>query len=111
MNLTLSPVRRDETLTVSRAGDVLTINGENFDFSGVPDGATLPRDAIASDWIAGDVTREGGVLTVPLILPHGAVPADRAEDMAATMFPEPITLTGDGPVDLPAHSLPTEEDT
>ncbi len=42
MHITLSPMRRDGTLTLHRAGDVLTINGA-FDFSGIGDGATLPR--------------------------------------------------------------------
>lgn len=102
MHLTLIPQRRDETLTLSRNGDTLTINDEAFDFSDLPDGATLPRDVISSDWIAGDVSRSGGMLTVPLVLPHGASAPD------ATLFPVPITLTGDGPVVLPLHSSPEE---
>lgn len=97
MKLVFSPQRRDDTLTLSRSGDVLTIDGEAFDFANVPEGATLPRGAIASPWIAGDVSREGGQLTVPVILPHGAGAPE------ATRFPAPVTLTADGPVSLPAH--------
>lgn len=102
MQITLSPMRRDERLTLHREGDVLTLNGEPFDLSGVPEGATLPRKAIDSDWIAGDVERVSGALNVPLILPHGAhAPQD-------TLFPAPITIDGDGAVALPPHTLSDE---
>lgn len=96
MILHFSPIRMDDTLTVTRAGDVLTLNGEALDFGPLPPGGTLPRDVIASPWIAGDVTRDAnGVLTVPLLLPHGP---DAPE---AVRFPEPLVVGGDGPVGLP----------
>ena len=95
MILTFSPVRMDQTLTASVAGDVLTLNGEALDFGPLMAGDRLPRAAIGSAWIGGDVTRDpGGVLTVPLILPHGT---DADEE---TRFPAPITAAG-GPVSLP----------
>ena len=97
MQITLTPQRRDDTLTLTRSGDVLTINGEAFDFTAIPEGGTLPRDAVACDWLAGDVTRAGGVLHLTLILPHGA------DAPLETRFPAPITLTGDGPVALPPY--------
>ena len=50
---------------------------------------------IACDWIAGDVTRQGGVLNIPVILPHGAGAAQ------SVLFPAPLVLSGDGPVALP----------
>ncbi|WP_422031928.1 hypothetical protein [Roseovarius sp.] len=103
MKLTFSPIRADGALTLARSGDTLTINDEPFDFAPVPPGATLPRAAIASPWIAGDVTRDAaGILTVPLILPHGAGAAQDAR------FPAPLTLTADGPVPLPPHATGTE---
>jgi len=95
MKLIFSPQRRDDALTLSKAGDVLTINGVAFDFSAVPDGATLPADAIDCPWIAGDVKRIDGDLQIPIILPHGANPA---KDVA---FPDPLTITSDGAVALP----------
>lgn len=100
MKIVFSPQRRDDALSLSVAGDVLAINGNALDFSGVPDGATLPRAAVTSDWIAGDVERVGGVLQVPVILPHGDNPSH------ALAFPEPITTTSDGPV-----TLPTDQET
>ena len=97
MQITLTPQRRDDRLTLARSGDVLILNGEAFDFAAIPEGGTLPRDAVACDWLAGDVTRQGGQLHLTLILPHGA---DAPE---ATLFPAALTLTGDGPVALPAY--------
>lgn len=98
MHITLSPSRRDDRLTISKSGDTLTINGEAFDLSAIPDGATLPRDAVACEWLASDIERIDGVLRLTLILPHGA----RAPH--ETRFPEPIDAT-DGPIGLPAYEV------
>lgn len=97
MKLTFSPVRMDSPLEAHVQGDVLILNGEAMDFGPLPAGATLPRAAINSPWIAGDVTRdENGLLTVPLFLPHGAnAPPE-------TLFPQPIEAQ-DGPVALPPY--------
>ena len=76
MQITLSPARRDTPLTLSRTGDALTINGEVFDFTPLPDGATLPREAIASDWFAGPVERVDGTLHLTLV-PWCAAPRSR----------------------------------
>ena len=57
MQITFSPMRADMPLVLHRAGDLLTINGDVFDFSVIPEGATLPRDAIECAYIASDVTR------------------------------------------------------
>lgn len=93
--LTLSPQRRDDMLLVAIAGDVLAINGQPFDFTPLTEGATLPRASIDCHWIAGDVQRIDGVLQVPLLLP---IAADASN---AARFPQPITVTQDGPVELP----------
>lgn len=97
MRISLSPQRRDDTMTLSKAGDVLTINGEVFDFSSIPDGATLPAEAIACDFIAGPVERIDGDLHVSLILPHGPEPDE------AVAFPADIVNPADGPVALPGQ--------
>ncbi|KAA0913273.1 hypothetical protein FLO80_13380 [Aquicoccus porphyridii] len=99
MKLTFSPMRRDDRLMLCKTGDTLTINGEAFDFSGIPEGATLPRDAVACEWLVSDIERVSGDLHLTLILPHGADASQGA------LFPVPITVTGDGPIDLPAHSV------
>jgi hypothetical protein len=95
MKINLSPMRRDDTLEVSRTGSVLTINGEAFDFSQMADGDTLPAAAISSPWFAGQVDNTGGELELTLILP---LPANYSQEQA---FPEPLLITADGPVALP----------
>ena len=95
MNITLSPQLRNDPLEVSICGDALTLNGVELDFSQLPEGATLPRSAIDCPWVAGDVQRIDGVLQVSLLLP---IAADASN---AARFPQPITVTQDGPVELP----------
>jgi hypothetical protein len=103
MHINLSPVRMDENLTVSLDGAVLTLNGVAFDFTQLPEGATLPADAIDSDWITGPVERINGELHLTLRLPHGPNPSQ------AVAFPEPIHATEDGPIALPFDPLPEPE--
>lgn len=103
MQLAFRPQRRDDRLELSVSGDVLTVNGEAFDFAGIPEGATLPRDAVACDWLAGPVERQGGEIWLTLILPHGA------KAPSETLAPSPVTVT-DGPVPLPPYEIePIEE--
>lgn len=99
MHITPSPVRLDETLTVSSAGDVLSLNGVELDFGPLPEGATLPAEAINSEWIVGPVTRVNGELHLTLRLPHGPNPSQ------AVAFPEPIHATNDGPILLPTDEV------
>jgi hypothetical protein len=96
MRIDLSPMRRDDVLIVSKAGDVLTINGAAIDFSGLPDGATVPNGAVLSDWIVGEVSRVAGDLELTLILPHRPAPSQ------AVAFPAPILDPVDGVIVLPA---------
>jgi hypothetical protein len=103
MRITFSPTRRDDRLVLIKSGDVLTINGEAFDFSALPEGNTLPRDAVACEWLAGDVERIEGVIHLALILPHGAQAPQQ------TRFPVPI-IAGDGPVALPPYDADPQED-
>jgi hypothetical protein len=99
MHITMSPVRLDDNLTAFLAGDVLNINGEDFDFGLLPEGATLPAEAIGSLWIVGPVTRVNGELRLTLRLPHGPNPSP------AVAFPEPIHMTADGPIPLPTDEV------
>ena len=100
MRISFSPMRRDGALTVSKAADKLTVNGKVLDFTSLPDGATLPAEAISSEWIAGPVERIDGELHVTLILPHGPSPS------AAVAFPEPITVTANGAIAVPHDPEP-----
>jgi len=79
-------------------GDVLIVNGEVFDFTPLPDHATLPRDAVDCTWLVSDVTRRNGVLHLAMILPHGADAPDEGR------FAKPVSLADNGPVALPAFN-------
>lgn len=103
MIISFSPVRMDAALNIARKGDVLTINGSAYDFGPLPEGGRLPREAVDCPWLASDVTREGGILRLTLILPHGAYAPPQ------TLFPAPVTMTGDGPVPVPPQGAQMED--
>lgn len=71
MLIKLSPIRSDKTLTIEKTGDILTVNGESFDFSPIPEGGLLPQDAVTSDVILSDVERIDGEITLTARLPIG----------------------------------------
>jgi hypothetical protein len=104
MIINLTPMRRDDRPEVHRAGDVLTVDGVAYDFGPLPEGAVLPRSAVACDWLASDVTRAGGVIRLTLLLPYSHPDAP-----AAVRFPKPITLMDDGPVALPSWTEESAE--
>ena len=95
MIICLSPQRRDDTLTVSKSGDVLVVNGETFDFSKVGEGDTLPLAAIKSMWFSGDVSRTDGELSLTLLFPN---PWNYSPEQA---FPVPLKEVPDGAIALP----------
>ncbi|WP_018208546.1 hypothetical protein [Sinorhizobium medicae] len=96
MQIKFSPQRRDDLLTVTKAGDVFTINGVPFDFSTLPDGATIPAGEAPCEWLVGSVERTAGELHLTLILPHGPGPSQ------AVAFPPPLIDPPDGVIALPA---------
>ena len=95
MKITLVPQRRDDAIVVSKSGDTLTFNGSTYDFSVIPDGATLPASAVDCEYITGSVERINGVLQISLVLPHGPNPTQ------AVAFPEPLINPADGVLELP----------
>ncbi|SEN77197.1 hypothetical protein SAMN04488103_107183 [Gemmobacter aquatilis] len=104
MQITLTPMRCDEALSLHRAGDVLTINGTAYDFTPLAEGAVLPRAAVACPWLASDVKRNGGVIHLTLILPHGPIPWPAPPEAEVVIHPAPIHVTEDGPVALPSYT-------
>ena len=100
MKINFSPMRRDEPLELHREGDVLTVNGEDFDFGPLPEGAMLPAEAMDSDWFSGPLERIEGKLHLVLTLPHGPQAPE------ATRFPAPLEVEADGPVEVPLWSEP-----
>ncbi|MQW37416.1 hypothetical protein [Sinorhizobium meliloti] len=104
MRINLSPQRRDDAIEVSKAGDILTINGAPFDFSSLPEGATIHAGDVPCEWIAGPIERVGGKLHLTLILSHGPGPSQ------AVAFPAPIIDPPDGVIALPADPAPSIPD-
>lgn len=95
MLINLSPIRSDRTLEITKTGETLTINGVPYDFSQLPNGATLPREAIGCEFIVSDVNRVNGEIELTILLPHGANASHEAR------FPEPINMTTNEQVVLP----------
>ena len=99
MKIIFSPVRMDAHLALAvSGGSTLTINGEVFDFSSLQDGDRLPAEAVASELIIGDVTREAGEVAVSVILPHGPNAPEAARN------PAPV-VQASGPVTLPPWDI------
>ena len=96
MKIILSPVGTAEELILTKEGDSLWINGEQFDFTPLAEGGTLPKEAINSKWFDGPISRENGMLVLTIKFPHISASAPYA-----ARFPEPIIMLEDGNVDLP----------
>lgn len=101
MHITLTPQRSEDRLEVSKAGEILTINGQQFDFTSLPDNSIIPAGDVPSPWVFEAVKRIGDVLYLTLILPHGPNPSE------AVAFPAPLANPPDGVLALPAD--PVEE--
>ncbi len=95
MKINLSPIRSDKELNIVKSADTLTLNGVPYDFSQLPNGATLPKEAVDCEWIVSDVNRVNGEIELTILLPHGANASHEAR------FPEPINMTTNGQVVLP----------
>ena len=84
-------------LIVAKQGDTLNINGDDFDLSVIPDGATLPdaEQATGCWYFTDKIERIDGGLHLTLKFPV----VDNAP--YEQRFPEPIHVTDDGEVQLP----------
>ena len=104
MIINLSPIRDDNDLVVAVHGDILTLNGEDFDFGPLEEGDSLTTGAVASPLVVGEVTRLDGEIVVTILLPHGQYAQDAAR------FPAPVHVLEDGAVALPdrGHNPPVE---
>lgn len=104
MKITLFAHDCDWDLNASVSGDVITINGEEIDLSGIPDGFKLPGDAVGNKFFEGPwfVERIGKTLHFTLRLP---VSLDSPEEYRNPA--EPIVIDArSGPVKLPDTSPP-----
>lgn len=91
MRIRLSPQQTDSAwLTLEKRGDALTINGMELDFGPLPDGGTLPFEAINHPLVIGEVSRIGGHVEISILYrqPSTASEAER--------FPELLDDPADG---------------
>ena len=88
MKINFHPQLRTTALTISKYGDVLTINGEDFDFSTLPDDSSI--EGVPSEYIEGAVSRVDGRLHLALVRPHGTAPNH------ADAYPAPMENAADG---------------
>lgn len=95
MIITLSPMRDNTPLMASRQGDNLVLNGENIALDSYAEGE--------SRWIVGMPLFSDGQWHVTLVLPHAAGASPEA------LFPDQLTLDGDGDLPLPSYGLLAEE--
>jgi hypothetical protein len=98
LTINFSPVRSDELQPeVFYVAPVLTVDNVDYDLSELPDGATAQHPVI------GTVERSGNDYELTLVITHGSNAPE------ATRFPEPLTVTVDGPVELPMYNTPEPE--
>lgn len=111
MQIKFIPLRSDNTLSLRRNGDSLTVNGVTYNFAQIAEGEILPAEATGCPLLHGNVTRTAGVLQISLILPY-APNSDANEDgeitdadvSEAIRFPEPIMVSGNGHIAAPGLS-------
>ncbi|WP_299421865.1 hypothetical protein [uncultured Shimia sp.] len=104
MQLSFSPMRSSEQLTLERRDDVLIVNGTEFDFSGLATLESVLPTGPNSEWFVGAVVRQPDRLEVGLILPHGP---DAPHD---TLFPTPVQNARNGPISVPNWSADRDRD-
>lgn len=94
----LLPQYSEAGLSIEKQGDTLAVNGDELDFSDLPDGGEYPPEAIDNPSIVGGVTRVGEEIQITVILPY----------MMPGHFetPPPITVINDGPIELPEGRYP-----
>ena len=98
LTINLSPVRSDiPQPTVTYVSPVLTVDNVDYDLSELPDGATAQHPVL------GTVERSGNNYEITLVITHGSSAPE------TTRFPEPLTVTVDGPVELPMYNTPEPE--
>lgn len=107
MKIKLWPDLVDWPLEASVSGNIITINGENIDLSGIPDGFRLPGSAIGNRFFVESefVERNGDTLHLTLRLPVVWDSPGQHRNPA-----EPLILdVQSGPVKFPDTSPPEPE--
>lgn len=96
MIISFSPQLRNDTLTLAKQGDALTINSVEIDFSPLKPGKKLPFAVCQnySPFLLAAQRYDSGELELTLLLPHSKNASQ------AALHPQPVTPI-DGPVEMP----------
>lgn len=108
--ITLTPqcVDTPAALDLVSDGATVSINDADLDLSFLGDGDTLPRGAIDHPLLQGaEIRRQGDQIEIDGLL--FSISLNQTD--SAACFPEPITVTGDGPIPLPPQFPPEPEPT
>lgn len=97
MYIIYSPLSSEIRQEVSIKGEVITVNGESFDFSPLEEGATLPFLAVKSEWFFDPIERIDGELHIGFRNTWGPNAPE------STRFPQPVRVTQDGVLELPLY--------
>lgn len=100
MIISFSPRRCDDNLILEKIDeDIISINGDIFDFGLIPEGGYIPESVIPTSWISGPVKRINGEICLKVTLPHGPSPE------TFQSFPDSISVTEDGIIDIPRNTI------
>lgn len=89
--IALSPQLSNAALQLVKNGNMLTINGNSYDFSHMNNGDMIPPEAISDPNIIGAISKENGVVKLTILMPYSNPDADES-----VTFPEPIVMDVDG---------------
>jgi hypothetical protein len=98
MIINYSPQLRGDALTLSKNGNILTINGEEIDFEPLESGTKLPLDVCQeySPFLLGAQRNDGGELELTILLPH------TPNATQAALFPQPVVNPNNGQIQIPS---------
>lgn len=99
MKIKFNPQRRDDDLLLRVDGDVVVVNYVTYDLSVIPDGATLPAEAVNGWFFSGDINRVAGELEIVITLPH------KANAPTAIAFPQDVVINDAGVVVDTANNI------
>jgi hypothetical protein len=97
MILNFSPQYRSDSLTLSKQGDIIAINGTPVDLSLLPVGHKLPFEECQKGhpFLLAAQRNEDGRLDVTVLLPYGPGASE------AVTFPQPVVVLVDGDIEVP----------
>ncbi len=94
--ISFSPQYSTAVLSIEKRGGVLIVNGDELDFSDLPDGGDYPAEAIENPMVVGGVKRVDGEVHIAVLLPYSKPNPPRS-----VAFPDTLTVASDGEITLP----------